>query len=192
MGTSCRILSCLSGKEKNLKMQAVGLGMCPVIIHVTQEREFRLCFVTLGCGVGRSSQENHTCLQGNKLSNQNSESKEANLPSVVSPHYQVDNVQLLRNTVLEVWPLSGEWDLDGLLELSQPEDSSSDHHARQLTFCFILFGDWVSLCRLGWPPTLHLLVLACWALELQALRCHDFFKKYFLKNEYTYAKLTCF
>lgn len=109
MGTSCHILGCLSGKEKkNLKMQALGLGMCPVIIHIRQEREFRLCFVTLRCGIGRSSQENHTCLQGNKLSNQNSESK-ASQPAFSSkrPTTRVDNVQLLRNTVPEVWPLSG-------------------------------------------------------------------------------------
>lgn len=90
-------------RKKNLKMQALGLGMCPVIIHITQEREFRLCFVTLRCGTGRSSQENHTCLQGNKLSNQNSESK-ASQPAFSSkrPTTRVDNVQLLRNTVPEV------------------------------------------------------------------------------------------
>lgn len=173
-------------------MQAMGLGMCPVIIH-TQEREFRLCFVTLRCGIGRSSQENHTCLQGNKLSNQNSESK-ASQPAFSSERLTTrwTMCSFLGTQFQKFDPWVGEWNLDDLLELSQPENSSSDHHASQLTFCFILFGDGVSLCSLGCPPTLHLLALARWALELQAWGTMMFFKNIFLKNKYTYAKLTCF
>lgn len=81
-------------------MQTVGLGMYPVIIHIAQEKEFRLCFVTLRCGIGRSSQENHTCLQGNKLANQNSESK-ASQPAISSelPTTRMDDEQLLRNNL---------------------------------------------------------------------------------------------
>lgn len=163
MGTSCHILGCLSGKEKkNLKMQALGLGMCPVIIHITQEREFRLCFVTLRCGLEGAHRKTTLVSRGTssliKILNQ----RQANLPSAVSaPLPGWTTYSFLGTQFQKFDPWVGEWDLDDLLELSQPEDSSSDHHARQLTFCLILFGDGVSLCSLGCPPTLHLLALSC-------------------------------